>query len=251
MPEPTASDHAAEFPCPHCQGLVSARWEDLGETLECPHCKQPFDPPAPRAVSSYDKPGRRFQFQCLRCGSVLEARSTQAGRKGKCPTCAALFIVPELDPRTGLARTNADPGEDGENPTPVHAYAAAGDMAPRIHRKADDQLTIECPRCHTESPVSADNCSRCGLPFTLEGMTAQPVTSASAYASAALPLAILALPLSLCGGIGIIPAAVAIGLGLYHLATQRRRGFSMAHAAVIIGLAAIGLGVLVFAHMRL
>lgn len=244
MPEPTASDDAAEFACPHCQEMVSARWEDLGETLECPHCRQPFDPPGPRALSPFDKPGRQFQFQCLRCGSVLEARSTQAGRKGKCPTCGALFIVPEMDSRTGLARTNADPGEDGENPTPVHAYAAAGEMAPRIHRGDDDRLTIECPRCRRESPIGADNCAQCGLPFTLEGMTARPATASSGYGAAAVMLGILGVLLG-CIGIGIIPGGVAVLLGFYSVMTQPGRGFRAAHAGILLGLAATGLGLAV------
>ena len=90
--------------------------------------------------------GHRFQFRCLRCRSVLEARSSQSGQQARCPTCDASFAVPIIDAQTGLAASDADPGDDGELPTPMHAYAAAGDKAPRIIRKGDDTLAIGCSR---------------------------------------------------------------------------------------------------------
>lgn len=77
--------------------------------------------------------------------------------------------MPMVDSVTGRAVSDADPGDDGELPTPVHAYAAAGDMAPIIVRKGDDSLFIRCRLCDHENPVDADCCDRCGRPFTLEG----------------------------------------------------------------------------------
>lgn len=203
-----------ELACPACGGRVSARWEQIGDPVECPLCRQRFEVPPPEPEVPPSAPvGRIFHFQCLRCGSVLEARSGQSGRSGKCPTCAAVFTVPAMDPRTGLARTNADPGSDGENPTPVHAYAAAGGMAPKLIRQPDDSLVIECPRCRRHAPVTADNCRGCGLPFTMEGVSARAVTASSSRGQTAAALAVVGLFLSFCGGVGVIFGLLAVVYG--------------------------------------
>jgi len=172
---------------------------------------EPDETAVPRAMPA----GRVFHFRCLRCGSVLEGRSRQCGRRGKCPTCGAVFTVPEIDPRTGLAMSHADPGDDGENPTPLHAYAAAGAKAPRIVRKEDDSLAIECPRCNRQSAISASNCQSCGLPFTLEGASRAVTTAVhSVEGTAALVVGLVSLPL-VCVGVGWLPGLVAIALGLH------------------------------------
>ena len=173
----------------------------------------------------------------------------QAGREGRCPSCAAVFVVPELDPRTGLAVTNADPGEDGENPAPVHAYAAAGAMAPRLERKQDDSLVIHCPRCKKESPIRANSCPQCGLPFTMEGMTYHPATAGARSGSGALALGLIALPLGLCGGIGIVPALIAIILGLSAVENKRGQGITAAHIGVALGIVSALLALIVFANV--
>ncbi len=109
--------------------------------------------------------GPTFRFRCLRCGSVLEARIAQVGERARCPSCDAVFVVPQVDPRTGLALGGADPGHDGQYPAPVHAYAAAGHAAPRIVRLPDDSLVIECPNCLHRTDIKANNCPACGRPF--------------------------------------------------------------------------------------
>ena len=237
MAESGAAGEDLQVQCPHCGAGLTAAWQDLDKPLACPKCGQPFDAALPR--SRQTPTGRRFQFQCLRCGSVLEARSTQTGTQGRCPSCAAVFIVPQMDERTGLARTNADPGEDGEFPAPVHAYAAAGTMAPQIVRHDDDRLIILCPRCQNESPVRADNCPKCGLPFTMEGMTFRPPTGETSIGLSAVVLGVVALPLGFCGGVGILPGIVAVGLGLWGCKRPGVWGWSSARVGVGLGLIAI------------
>jgi predicted RNA-binding Zn-ribbon protein involved in translation (DUF1610 family) len=235
MGEPDVTDEFLRVQCPHCGTSLRTEWKHLGEPLECAHCGQPFDvtlPPPTRPP-----PGRLFQFQCLRCGSVLEARSSQAGRQGKCPSCAAIFTVPELDPRTGLARTNADPGEDGENPAPVHAYAAAGTMAPQILRREDERLSIRCPRCQTDSEISANACPKCGLPFTMEGMTFRPMTASTPLGWTTATLGIVAILLS-CTPAGIVPAVIAIGCGLYSWSDRSLSGASGVKLGLVLGIIA-------------
>jgi hypothetical protein len=174
--------------------------------------------------------GRAFRFMCLRCSSVLEARESQSGSPGRCPSCAALFTIPMLDPLTGLAAGGADPGQDGELPAPVHAYAAAGHNAPRIMRLEDDSLRIVCPRCEHQSPVSADNCEGCGMPFTMSGM-GQTLGRAPG-SMAALWMGVLAMFMGLCPLVGIIPGVIAIFLGI---SSFRKRGGSDAVAGIILG----------------
>lgn len=227
------TSETVKLTCPGCGRTVAARLDELGEAVECPLCHQPFEASLAVAKPRQASTGKPFHFQCLRCGSVLEARSGQSGHEGKCPTCGALFTIPEVDPRTGLARHNADPGNDGENPTPVHAYAAAGAMAPRIIRQQDDSLIIECPRCEARSPITANNCPICGLPFTMEGISATAVVPGSNKASTALLIACAGLPLSFCG-IGILPAAVAVVQAIAALSDRFSSGNLLAWLALAI-----------------
>jgi predicted RNA-binding Zn-ribbon protein involved in translation (DUF1610 family) len=236
-----------KFKCPHCTAWLSACWHELDQAVECPLCRQPFQPPTPMSsvpTSAGPQLGRSFQFQCLRCGSVLEASSSQSGLNGKCPSCGALFLVPAMDERTGLAVGNADPGDDGELPAPVHAYAAAGQYAPRIVREVDDATVIECPRCGKHSSITADNCRTCGLPFTLDGVAWRSPTAAGGLAQMAAAIGVLAIPASLCGGlVGIILGVTAILMGIYAVQPRAAKGWgSAAEWAVMLGLIACGMG---------
>jgi DNA-directed RNA polymerase subunit M/transcription elongation factor TFIIS len=177
---PTQTPGKLQLACPGCRALLVAEAQQIGQSCACPACKKVFSIAAPAERA---QPERAYCFRCLRCGSMLEAHAGQAGQAGRCPTCDAGFTIPEFDPRTGAAKGHADPGDDGENPTPMHAYAAAGQHAPKLVRRPDDTLVIECPRCERQSPVSSNNCPGCGLPFTLEGATQS--------ASAAAPIKIL------------------------------------------------------------
>ncbi len=189
--------------------------------------------------------GRKFSFRCLRCSSILEASASQCGSTARCPSCDALFTVPPVDPDTGGAARDADPGEDGELPAPVHAYAAAGANAPRIIRHDDDRLEIECPRCSNRSPVIADNCVRCGLPFTMEGATGR-ASSDSSSGTVALALGIIALVCGFCPIVGIIPGIAAIILGARGLNRPGYRrhaiaGLCLGIAGCIISLATVAM----------
>ena len=234
-----ASSETVQLNCPACGGRVTARWEQVGDTVECPLCHKAFEvsvPPPPPPVKEPESGGRIFHFQCMRCASVLEARSGQAGRSGKCPTCAAVFTVPLMDPRTGLAKSNADAGQDGENPTPVHAYAAAGTMAPQLIRLPDDTLIIECSRCKHHSPVTANNCPECGLPFTMEGVSSRATTSTTDRAMTACLLALFGVPLSFCGGVGSVMGVAAIVLSIQAIMSAKQSRQFAAIAGLLLGL---------------
>lgn len=208
----------------------------LGGSVQCPHCRGPFTASAaagdPRNRTALE---RRYHFQCLRCGSVLEARVSQAGESGKCPTCGAMFRIPLVDPRTGLASGNADPGNDGQDPTPLHAYAAAGGEAPQIIRHADDRLEIQCRRCGTRSPITVNNCGSCGIPFTLEGLeqVAKPIQSQGD--GALCVIGALSIPLAFCGGFGGIPALIV----LLVLVSRRTTAQAISGVAVAAGVMSI------------
>ncbi len=119
----------------------------------------------------------RFTFTCQRCGSALEGHSGLSKQTGRCPTCAAVFVIPDVDRRTGLPTGPAVVADDGQLPTPMHAYAAAGQKAPSIVTRASGEQAIVCPRCRGESDVDANMCPRCGLPFTIEGASAIAATA--------------------------------------------------------------------------
>lgn len=184
----------------------------------------------------------RFNFTCRRCGSVLEALGEQSGRHGRCPTCGALFVVPEVDRQTGLAAAPAEVAEDGQLPTPMHAYATAGEKAPKIKRLESGEQVIGCPRCGRNTSIDADSCGSCGLPFTIEGAAevAQGGGEGNSMATAALVTGVLSL-LTFCLPIlGI----VAIGLGVTALSRTRLRGRlhdgrKMAWAGIVCGAAAL------------
>ncbi len=233
----SSDDHGTEFNCPHCGARVRADWEQLSQAVECPECHLPFEPPTPRDEVNREAVERSFRFQCLRCGSVLEATTQQSGNRGKCPSCGGVFIIPEMDLSTGLARTNADPTAENENPVPVHAYAAAGEQAPRIVQTQNDTLFIECPRCQSQSPINADNCQRCGLPFTLEGNDFKLQSAVSTRAQWALFCGIIALPLSFWAGVGIVPGILGITLGIQSWKTELlgKLGVALGVPACIIG----------------
>lgn len=228
-----------QFDCPHCDRPITAQLEEAGKTVECPHCEMPFRVPlteTPKAAAP--RVGRRFHFQCLRCGSVLEADSSQSGSHGRCPSCNATFVVPEMDERTGLARQHADPGDDGELPAPVHAYAAAGERAPKIHRREDDSQFIECSRCGKESPIDADRCEQCGLPFTIDAANTDVGTAQAGQAQLAVVMSIAGLVLTPCSGIGFIPGAVAVVAGAMILMSRTRIGRGQAMLGLLLGLGA-------------
>lgn len=180
-------------------------------------------------------PAQGFNFHCRRCESVLEAHRNQCGGKGRCPTCGAEFTIPEIDVKTGLALTDADPGDDGQDPTPVHAYAAAGSNAPRIERTATDALTIRCPRCYRVSAVEADGCASCGLPFTLDGMRAVPSPPEPSYAAVSLAMGVVAL--ATIAYVPYLPSALAMGFGARALGRSARSHQDERRGLAVAGIA--------------
>ncbi len=188
--------------------------------------------------------GRRYGFNCPYCSSRLEAVESMASQHGSCPTCGNEIVIPILDrygrlidPLTGKVLK--------QDPHPVHAYAAAGERAPMIVRRTDGSQAIRCPRCPTVSPISANNCVACGMPFTMEGTTVEAAGSTNGMAVASLVLGILGIP-SACTFIipllGVIFGIVAL---VQIKGTTGGAGRGMAIAGIICG----GLGLLLAVAM--
>jgi hypothetical protein len=169
---------------------------------------------------------------------MLEGHTGLSGRPGKCPTCAAEFIIPDFDLRSGSVGAPLNPGAAAEEPTSVHAYAAAGALAPEIVLNSSGVQVIRCPRCASESPVDGNNCKTCGLPFTLQGVGPAPVPRRrDAYAVASLVMGLLGLPCAVL----ILPQILAVAFGAVayrriakSAPTQTGRG--MATTGIVCGL---------------
>ena len=177
----------------------------------------------------------------------MEAHASQAGQPGRCPTCAAVFKIPYLDPRTGLALGVGDSGETRQDPTPVHAYAAAGDKAPEIVHLEGAERAIVCPRCAATSDIEQNYCAACGFPFTIEGANRAAQSVADGYAVASFVVGLISLPVCICagtyGGIGVF---IAGALGWTSLTRVRPTGSACggrAWAIAGLALAMIGLAV--------
>lgn len=238
--------------CPSCRRAVTVADDGVGRVMACPHCSGCFSASADGAAavpvaaaagrSASASAGTRFTFACQRCSSVLEGRSELSGQSGVCPTCGAVFVVPGLDAQTGLAYGPATVADDGQLPTPMHAYATAGGKGPVIRRTEAGDQVIVCPRCRAEMPVESETCSACGVPFTMEGAATMgwAESRGSGLATAALTVGILSI-LTFCAP---ILGVVALGLGI---AALRRAGDSkapsrkLAIAGIICGLVSIGL----------
>lgn len=244
---------AFQLDCPKCSRPVTATGELTGRTVACPHCALHFVIPAPgqpplvlgRPDAPRHRESLRFTFSCQRCNSILEGSSDLCGDLGRCPTCGAVFNVPQVDRQTGLPTGPAVVADDGQLPTPVHAYAAAGDKAPQIRRADDGELSIVCPRCSTQMPVDANLCTNCGIPFTIEGAAEITGTapSGNGLAIAALCVGIASVPLFM---LAVVLGPVAIGLGVAGLRRARRlgstgQGRSMAVAGIICGLVSLAI----------
>lgn len=236
--------------CPHCDRQVTVDDQLFGRVMGCPHCGKHFTVAsaestavavaAPMGNFPYSMHSVRFTFSCMRCASVLEARGNHGGTKGRCPTCGAIFTIPEVDPSTGLPMRPAAVEDDGQLPTPMHAYATAGDKAPQIVRNDSGELMIVCPRCSRHCNVDVNQCPACGTPFTIEG--AEAVVHGSGEANGLATAAFVISVLGWC-----IPGAglVAVGIGWAALVKanemgQARPGYGLAVAAIIVGLLSLG-----------
>jgi hypothetical protein len=201
--------------------------------------------------------GRRYGFLCAYCSSRLEAMDAIAGQTGSCPTCGKDIVIPLLDRRGRLI----DPSTGQvlkQDPLPMHAYAAAGDRAPLIvapqgplaavaaygaagNARPEDMApmrVIECPRCHRQSPLAANHCAGCGLPFTMEGTASTGLGATNGLAVAALVLGILSVTGG-CALMGIPPLlAIIFGVVAAHQIRsdpQARGGMGLAIAGIVLG----------------
>src|SRR5579864_709299 len=225
------------FVCHVCRTSLSAEDGQAGQLVRCPTClttlrvpaNQPQPaavavggggaPPAPPPPPTPPRPGfmqvpgvrtggKRYGFNCGYCSSRLEATEAMGAQEGQCPTCGNTITIPILD-RYGRLIDPKTRQIIKQDPHPVHAYAAAGERAPAIIRAKDGKQAIRCPRCSAVSPVSANNCKSCGMPFTMEGTTVEAAGTSNGFCVASLVLGIIGL-IPMCG----VPAAVlAIVLG--------------------------------------
>ncbi|HWL91928.1 MAG TPA: DUF4190 domain-containing protein [Phycisphaerae bacterium] len=232
--------------CPACSQMVSAQPELIGRVIGCPHCARHFMIPreggTPVVVASTISTvpnvasAIRFTFTCQRCGSILEARAPQSGKHGRCPTCGAVFQIPQVDPRTGIPTGPAIVASDGQLPTPLHAYANAGEKAPRIIRTDGGESVIECPRCKRHMSIDANLCDSCGMPFTMEGAAAVVNFSANKgnrLATASLILGVVSLFAFCVPGLGLL--AVILG-ALALRGPERPTAFAPGRRAAIAGI---------------
>lgn len=186
----------------------------------------------------------RFTFTCQRCASILEASSNLVRKSGRCPTCGAVFTIPEVDFRTGLATGPAVVKDDGQLPTPMHAYATAGQKAPKIVRLPNGEQVIVCPRCTKNLPVDADTCPSCGIPFTMEGaasMAAAGPSRDNSMAGLSLTLGILSLLLFCLPILG--PIAIGFGIGGFRRSQKlpNQQGRGMAIGGIACGIVSLGI----------
>jgi len=247
------------FPCHICRASLSAEEGQAGQTLRCPVCRTTVRVPVregtegsvaagpavaaagasvmmPRSVSAPRFAGKRYGFNCGYCSSRLEATESMAAQEGQCPTCGNQITIPILD-RYGRLIDPKTRQIIKQDPHPVHAYAAAGDRAPHSRRSKEGKQVIVCPRCRANSPITANNCASCGMPFTMEGTTLETTGSNNGYCVASLVLGIIGMPAFYI----LVPAILAIIFGIVGLRqisspdTPTRGGRGMAIAGIICG----------------
>ena len=164
-----------------------------------------------------------------------------------------MVTIPGVDRRTGLPTGPAVVADDGELPTPMHAYAAAGAKAPSIRRKESGEMVIACPRCNFEAGVDANVCPRCGLPFTIEGasmvIAGGAGSGADRLATTSFVLGILGIftfCLPLLGGLAVILGIISLTRTERSVQSRATRQYAL--AGTICGLASLVAGLAYFAR---
>lgn len=245
------------FTCTVCRTQLNVDDQFAGKQARCPTCMSAQDVPlletqavgasTVRVVSelspprlapqlSFQRPasGRRYGFNCAYCSSRLEATESLAGTDGQCPTCGSSITIPILD-RYGRLIDPKTRQIIKQDPHPVHAYAAAGERAPKIIRVSDGSQHIQCPKCSAYSSVQTNNCRQCGMPFTMEGTTAEAAGASNGFCVASLVLGIIGIP-TFCT---IILPALAILFGIIGFNQVNNKGEGggkgMAIAGIICG----------------
>jgi len=194
--------------------------------------------------------GKRYGFNCGYCSSRLEATESMAAQEGQCPTCGNNITIPILD-RYGRLIDPKTRQIIKQDPHPVHAYAAAGERAPAILRTKDGKQSIRCPRCQGISPITANNCKGCGMPFTMEGTTLEAAGTSNGFCVASLVLGIIGLP----AACAVIPPVLAVIFGIigYNQVTKSGveggGGKGMAIAGIICGAIGCFLAIMFIANM--
>lgn len=178
--------------------------------------------------------GKRYGFNCGYCSSRLEATEAMAAQEGQCPTCGSQITIPIID-RYGRLIDPKTREIIKQDPHPVHAYAAAGDRAPKIIHTADGKQMIQCARCSAASPITANNCKSCGMPFTMEGTTVEASGSSNGFCVASLVLGIIGIPAFCAAGIPAILAIIFGIIGLTQVNQGRGSGRGMAITGIIGG----------------
>ena len=235
------------FSCHTCRSSLSMGDQFAGQPVRCPTCQTVVSvpdgsiapPPISRPATSYSGPVRRFGFDCPWCSSRLEATMATAGQEGQCPTCGKNIRIPIIDRYGRLI----DPDTHKilkPDPHPVHAYAAAGDRAPKILRAADGTQNIQCSRCNALSPINANSCRSCGIPFTLDGTVGPDRPNGTGFATTSLVLGLLGIPTCLI----FVPSILAIVFGVIALLQLRGTESRSAKITAIIGICCgvLGLG---------
>src|SRR5438874_8624521 len=158
-------------------------------------------------------------------------------QEGQCLTCGNNITIPTLD-RYGRLIDPKTRQIIKQDPHPVHAYAAAGERAPKILRRPDSSQVIQCPRCSAMSPITSNNCKSCGMPFTMEGTTLEAAGTSNGFCVASLVLGIIGLPAFCAAG---IPAVLAIVFGIIGYNQVSKSGAEGGGKGMAI--AGIGLGI--------
>lgn len=193
--------------------------------------------------------GKRYGFNCGYCSSRLEATESMAAQEGQCPTCGNNITIPILD-RYGRLIDPKTRQIIKQDPHPVHAYAAAGERAPTILRTKEGKQTIKCPRCAAMSPITANNCKGCGMPFTMEGTTLEAAGTSNGFCVASLVLGIIGLPAACV----VLPSVLAIVFGVIGLnqiakGGEAGGGKGMAIAGIVCGSLGALIGIMALANM--
>jgi hypothetical protein len=262
------------FECNVCRQALSAEEAQAGQLVRCPKCMTTLRVPATMretvaagapsggklgrppelsrtggaALGSTDRgTGRRFGFNCGYCSSRLEANESLSGQEGQCPTCGNSIVIPILD-RYGRLIDPMTGKIIKPDPHPVHAYAAAGERAPRILRSDDGRQTIMCPRCQALSPVTANNCKSCGMPFTMEGTTLEAAGTSNGFCVAALVLGIIGIPAFICFPVPLLAIVFGgVGYNQVNKGGGEGGGKGMAIAGMILGV--IGCGIALVSYL--
>jgi DNA-directed RNA polymerase subunit RPC12/RpoP len=266
------------FSCKVCATSLSAEESQVGTLVRCPSCLTTLRVPAAAAAAAVAagvsgpitssasraptppptmtragagllgaRGGKRYGFNCGYCSSRLEATEAMAAQEGQCPTCGNTIVIPILD-RYGRLIDPKTQQIIKQDPHPVHAYAAAGDRAPRILRQPGGQQNIQCPRCNALSPITANNCKACGMPFTMEGTTLEASGTSNGFCVASLVLGIIGIP----AGCTILVPLLAIVFGVIgynqiNNAGGEASGKGMAIAGIVCGVVGTLIGIMI--HM--